>query len=39
VKRPGTGEIKAVDYDQLLGKTAGKAIPKNKQLKWIDIKE
>jgi sialic acid synthase SpsE len=39
VKRPGTGEIKAVDYDKLLGKTARNAIPKDKQLNWIDIKE
>ena len=39
VKRPGTGEIKAVDYDKLLGKTVRNAIPKDKQLNWIDIKE
>jgi N-acetylneuraminate synthase len=39
VKRPGTGEIKAVDYDSLLGKTVRHAIPKDKQLKWADIQE
>jgi sialic acid synthase SpsE len=37
VKRPGTGEIKAVDYDRVLGKTAKVAVPANKQLKWLDI--
>jgi sialic acid synthase SpsE len=37
VKRPGTGEIKAVHYDKLLGKIAGLGISKNKQLKWSDI--
>jgi N-acetylneuraminate synthase len=39
VKRPGTGEIKAVDYDKLLGKTIKYGIPKDKQLKWADIGE
>jgi sialic acid synthase SpsE len=39
VKRPGTGEIKAVDYDKLLGKTVGHGIPKDRQLKWADIVE
>jgi len=38
VKRPGTGQIKAVDFEKLLGKTAGRAIPKNAQLRWDDIK-
>jgi sialic acid synthase SpsE len=39
VKRPGTGEIKAVHYYKLLGKTAGTDIPKDKQLKWTDVVE
>ena len=37
VKRPGTGEIKAVHYDELLGRTVRNPIPKDKQLKWVDI--
>jgi N-acetylneuraminate synthase len=39
VKRPGTGEIKAVHYYKLLGKTTGFGISKDKQLKWTDIVE
>lgn len=39
VKRPGTGEIKAVDYDRLLGRTTRNTIPKDQQLKWADIIE
>jgi N-acetylneuraminate synthase len=39
VKRPGTGEIKAVHYDDLLGKTVSKVISKEKQLKWVDVVE
>jgi N-acetylneuraminate synthase len=34
VKRPGTGEIKAVHYDGLLGQKATTDISKNTQLKW-----
>lgn len=37
VKRPGTGEIKAVHFEGLLGKKINKAIEKNAQLKWADI--
>lgn len=37
VKRPGTGEIKAVDYKGLLGRYINKNIEKNKQLSWRDI--
>jgi sialic acid synthase SpsE len=37
VKRPGTGEIKAVHYETLLGRTARVRIPKNSQLRWGDI--
>jgi sialic acid synthase SpsE len=36
-KRPGTGEIRAVHYEELLGKVARRAIPKDKQLKWSDV--
>lgn len=38
VKRPGTGEIKAVDYKKVLGKRAKININKNVQLKWENIK-
>ena len=34
VKRPGTGEIKAADYYELLGKKATMDICDNTQLKW-----
>jgi N-acetylneuraminate synthase len=37
VKRPGTGEIKAVDYPALLGRRVRNDIPKNAQLKWADL--
>lgn len=37
VKRPGTGEIKAVDYERLLGKKAKNAVAKNAQLSWQDV--
>ena len=37
VKRPGTGEILAVDYDQLLGRRAVRDIPLNAQLCRSDI--
>lgn len=38
VKRPGTGEIKAVHFEDLLGKTALATIPKNTQIKWSQVK-
>ena len=38
VKRPGTGEIKAVNYKNLLGKTVKKNIKINSQLKWSDFR-
>jgi len=38
VKRPGTGEIKAVEYNKILGKIAGRDIKKDVQLKHKDIK-
>lgn len=37
VKRPGTGEIKAANFEDLLGRKALKDIPNNCQLKWNDI--
>ena len=37
VKRPGTGEIPALQYDNILKKRAKKNIPKNKQLTYSDI--
>jgi N-acetylneuraminate synthase len=37
VKRPGTGEIKARDLPQVLGRTASRAIPPDTQLKWGDL--
>jgi sialic acid synthase SpsE len=37
VKRPGTGEIKAENYDRMLGKIASFDIPKDRQLKWSDF--
>ena len=39
VKRPGTGEIKAVDYYKLIGKTAARDIKKDTQLRLADIKK
>ena len=37
VKRPGTGEIKAVHYEQVLGRRVRRALPKNAQLRWDDL--
>jgi sialic acid synthase SpsE len=37
VKRPGTGEIKARDFESLLGRRASSAIPKDTQLRWADL--
>ena len=34
VKRPGTGEIKAIDYEKILGKTASEDIDNDSQLCW-----
>ncbi len=38
VKRPGTGEIRAKDYEKLLEKTILEDVKKNTQLKWSMIK-
>ncbi len=37
VKRPGTGEIRAADFEKVLGRRAGRALPKNAQLSWKDV--
>ena len=37
VKRPGTGEIKAEHYEDLLGKTVKRAIAADEQLRWDDV--
>lgn len=37
VKRPGTGEIPAKHFDEVLGKTATRRIAKNEQLRWSDF--
>jgi len=37
VKRPGTGEILAENYDNILGKKALKDLAEDVQLKWIDL--
>jgi len=39
VKRPGTGEIKADNYNDLLGKTVNKNIEIDEHLSWDDINE
>jgi sialic acid synthase SpsE len=38
VKRPGTGEIKARDFDRVLGRRATRTIPANVQLRWQDVR-
>jgi N-acetylneuraminate synthase len=38
VKRPGTGEIRAKDYEKLLKKTILEDVEKNTQLKWSMIR-
>lgn len=38
VKRPGTGEIKAKDYENLFGKEVFRDLPMNAQVTWLDIK-
>jgi len=37
VKRPGTGEIKAIHFESLLGKNVTRPIPANTQLAWRDV--
>lgn len=37
VKRPGTGEIKARHYREVLGRKAKNALARNSQVKWSDL--
>ncbi len=37
VKRPGTGEIKAVRFEAVLGRTARRALRLHSQLRWTDL--
>jgi len=37
VKRPGTGQILAVEFPRILGRRASRSINKNAQLSWDDI--
>ena len=39
VKRPGTGEIKAVDYEKIIGKKATMDIPVDVQIRWLNIEK
>ncbi|HEX5405914.1 MAG TPA: N-acetylneuraminate synthase family protein [Pseudonocardiaceae bacterium] len=37
VKRPGTGEIKAADYDTVLGRSAARDLAADTQIHWADL--
>src|SRR5262245_24409876 len=37
VKRPGTGEIKAKDYERVLGRTAARDLAAHTQIRWTDL--
>ncbi len=37
VKRPGTGQIRAVDYERVLGRTAARDLPADLQVGWDDL--
>jgi flagella basal body P-ring formation protein FlgA len=37
VKRPGTGEIRAIDYERVLGWRVRRTILKDRQIGWHDI--
>ncbi|MND05676.1 SAF domain protein [compost metagenome] len=37
VKRPGTGEILAQDFDGLIGRRAARSVPADRQLRWADV--
>jgi sialic acid synthase SpsE len=37
VKRPGTGEIKAVDFESVLGRVAARDLPADVQIRWSDL--
>lgn len=38
VKRPGTGEIKAVHYADIIGRTVKEALPRDTQIKWAHLR-
>jgi N-acetylneuraminate synthase len=38
VKRPGTGEIKAKDFERVIGRTAARALPAHAQVGWNDLR-
>jgi sialic acid synthase SpsE len=38
VKRPGTGEIKAKDYERVLGRAAARRLAANAQMSWKDLR-
>lgn len=38
VKRPGTGELLAKDFERVLGRVARRAIPPDSQLAWSDLR-
>lgn len=37
VKRPGTGEIKAADYESVLGRTVARDLAADTQIRWADL--
>lgn len=37
VKRPGTGEIRAADFERVLGRTAVRGLPKDAAVSWSDL--
>lgn len=37
VKRPGTGEIQAVDFERVIGRPAARDLPRDHQLSWDDV--
>jgi N-acetylneuraminate synthase len=37
IKRPGTGKIKAADFNKLVGKKAAKDIPNDTHLSWEEV--
>ena len=39
VKRPGTGEIRAADYNRVLGRIAARTIEKDELLSWADLED
>ena len=38
VKRPGTGEIKAKDFERVLGRLAARPLPADAQVSWNDLR-